>query len=102
MKPLTFALALIALAATACSAWQQQRPGVAVSQGASGSAGYTAGSRQLGAGMLGDQDALCELNRRLQSARAPDERQAMMEQFLPDMSPEMREWHLKQMQERCQ
>jgi hypothetical protein len=108
MKPHRLVLAIIApglLAATlaACSAWQQQRPGVSVSQGSSGGAGYTAaGSRQMGAGMTDDQDAMCELNRRLLATRAPDERQAMMDKYLPDMSPEMREWHLKTMRERCE
>ena len=108
MKPLNFVLAIVApglLAATlaACGTWQQQQPGVAVNQGASGGAGYTAaGSEQLGAGMTGDEGAMCELNRRLMGARDPDARQAMMDQYLPNMSPEMRERHLRAMRERCQ
>jgi hypothetical protein len=90
---------LLAGALVACSA--TRAPGSSV--GASAAARHTAsGSQQWGAGMTGDQDALCELNRRLLSARAPDERQAMLDQYLPDMSPEMREWHLKTMRERCQ
>ncbi|MET0858328.1 MAG: hypothetical protein ABWY27_16375 [Telluria sp.] len=108
MKTFSFVLAISAaglLAATlaGCSAWQQQRPGVAVSQGDGGSAGYTAaGSEQLGAGMTGDQGAMCELNRRLLATRDPDARQAMVKQYLPNMSPELREQHLRTMRERCQ
>lgn len=107
MKALSFVLAIVPglLAGTlaGCSAWQQQQPGVAVSQGAGGGAGSTAaGSEQLGAGMTGDQGAMCELNRRLMGARDPDARQAMIKQYLPNMSPEMREQHLKTMRERCQ
>jgi hypothetical protein len=127
MQPLSFVLAIIApglLAATlaACSNWPghegresagQPRSshsksgpvrGPGASAGFSGSAGATgcgAGSGQMGSGMTADHAALCELNRRIASAR-PNERQAMLDQYLPDMSPEMREQRLAMMREQCQ
>jgi hypothetical protein len=123
MKPLSFAVAIIApglLAGTlaACSAWQEhagQEPGAAPrsrasesphrplgGRGGSGAAGSTgSGSGQMGAGMLSEQAALCELSRRIMDAHSPEERQFMIDQYLPDLSPEMREWRLQQMREQC-
>jgi hypothetical protein len=55
----------------------------------------------MGSGMIVDQAAMCELNRRISSA-PPEERQAMLEQYMPGMSPDMREQHLAMMRARCQ
>jgi hypothetical protein len=52
-------------------------------------------------GMTSDQAAMCELNRRISSARNPDERASLLEKYLPGMSPDMREQHLEMMRERC-
>jgi hypothetical protein len=119
MKPFSFVLAIIAsslLAGTlnGCSTSTQHRSqspsgpirGPGASAGGSGSAGATgsgsgAGSEQMGSGMIVDQAAMCELNRRISSA-APQERQAMLEQYMPGMSPDMREQHLAMMRARCQ
>jgi hypothetical protein len=118
MKPLAVMLAIIApglLAGTlaACSAKQEHRSsgsqspsgpvrGPGASAGGSGAAGSTgSGSGQTGAGMPSDQAALCELSRRIMDARSPEERLFMMDLYLPDMSPEMREWHLQQMRKQC-
>jgi hypothetical protein len=127
MKAFSFVLAIIApglLAGTlaACSTWPghegresaathrgsagQSPPvrGPGASAGASGSAGSTGsggGSEQMGSGMTADQAAMCELNRRISSA-TPGERQAMLDQYMPGMSPEVREQHLAMMRERCQ
>jgi hypothetical protein len=119
MKPLSFVLAilapgLLAGALAGCSASQQhgsvsQSPGgpmrgPGASAGGSGAAGSTHfgyGCSPLGAGMTADQVAMCELNRRITSARTPQERQAMLDQYLPGMSPEARARRLQMMQERC-
>jgi hypothetical protein len=45
---------------------------------------------------------MCALNRRIMAARTPEERQAIAEQAMPNMSPESRERHLLMMQQRCQ
>jgi hypothetical protein len=128
MKPLRFVLSTVApalLAGTlaACSTWPghegqkatpKQRSGVSQSpsgpmrgpgssSGSTGGSGSTgSGSEQMASGMTGDQAAMCELNRRIASARSPAERQAMMDLYLPGMTAEMREQHLKMMGERCQ
>jgi hypothetical protein len=127
MKPHTFVLAIIApglLAGVlaACSTWpgherqetgatrqgsaSQSPPirGPGASAGCSGMAGSTGsgrGSGLLGPGMTGDQAAMCELNRRISSARNADERASLLERYLPGMSPDMREQHLEMMRERC-
>jgi hypothetical protein len=127
MKPPAFVVAIIAPcllagALAGCSTWQghqgaasaarngtsQSRTGLlcgaAASAGGGGSAGTTGsgpGSEQMGSGMTGDQAAMCELNRRIAIA-TPDQRQAMLEQYLPGMSPDLREQHLAMMREQCQ
>ena len=69
--------------------------------GSAGATGSSAGSEQMGSGMTGDQGAMCELNRMIASA-TPEQRQAMLEQYLPNMSPDAREQRLAMMRERCQ
>jgi hypothetical protein len=123
MKPRSFVVAIIApglLAGTlaACSASQEHAGretgaahrssasdspnGPLRGHGGSGAAGSTgSGPGEMGAGMLSEQAALCELSRRITEARSPQERQFMMDQYLPDLSPEMREWRLQQMREQC-
>lgn len=46
--------------------------------------------------------AMCTFNQRLQRARTPEERQAILAQAMPDMLPEEREQHLLTMQRQCQ
>jgi hypothetical protein len=127
MKPHTFVLAIIApglLAGTlaGCSTWpghegqesaatrqgsaSRSPPirGPGASAGCSGTAGSTGSSRAagvLGPGMTSDQAAMCELNRRISGARTAEERESLIEKYLPGMSPDLREQHLKMMRERC-
>lgn len=130
MKPrsLLFAFAAPALVAgmlSGCSSWpwhggergpggtQGAAPmrGPEASAGESGTAGsgtgYGQGRTGPGAGrlgmggMMGDHNAMCELNRRLMAARTAEERQAMLERYMAGMSPETREQRLRMMRERC-
>jgi hypothetical protein len=49
----------------------------------------------------GNAEAMCELQRRITAARTPEERQALMERYLPGMSQSMQERHLARMQQLC-
>jgi hypothetical protein len=49
-----------------------------------------------------DQRTMCELHRRLMAARSQDERQALIAQAMPGMSPSMQQQHLDMMREQCQ
>jgi hypothetical protein len=66
------------------------------SSGASGAAGATSTGAPL------DQQSMCELQRRVSAARTPEERQALLEQAMPGMTPETQERHLQMMRESCQ
>jgi hypothetical protein len=70
------------------------------SAGMSGARGGTAGAANTGAPL--DQQSMCELQRRVTAARTPEERQALLEQALPGMTPETQERHLQIMSESCQ
>jgi hypothetical protein len=56
-------------------------------------------------GNAADRDGqyeMCELDQQIMSARTPAERQAIIEQAMPNMPQESRERHLQMMQQRCQ
>jgi len=61
------------------------------------------GYMQGGTGQMGvaDQETLCSTYRRMMAARTPEERQAMMDQPMRSMSPEMQQRHLQMMAEQC-
>jgi hypothetical protein len=65
-----------------------------------GAAGTSGGAGATGAG--GEQQAMCDLHRRLMGARSPEQRQAMIEQAMPEMSPEMQDRQLQIMRQQCQ
>jgi hypothetical protein len=44
---------------------------------------------------------MCALNQKLRDARTPEERQAIAEKAMPNMSPESREQQIRMMQQRC-
>jgi hypothetical protein len=48
-----------------------------------------------------DALAMCDLNRQISEANTPEERRALVERVLPNMTPQERERHVKMMQERC-
>ncbi len=105
----TMFVVLVAGALTACQSWQPRGPeqpppqrGVGTGAGSSGSAGSgTAAGSGEHMGMQGQQD-MCKLHQQMMSARTPEERQAIMEQAMPDMPRESRERHLQMMQQMCQ
>jgi hypothetical protein len=66
------------------------------SAGSTGAAGASSSGAQL------DQQTACELQRRVSSARTPEERQALMDQAMPGMAPETQERHMQMMREGCQ
>ncbi|TFW29000.1 hypothetical protein [Massilia horti] len=69
--------------------------------------GGAIGSSQIGAtaAMPGpgrtDAARMCAQQRRLDSANTPEEREALINQFLPGMSAQMRDQHLQAMQQLC-
>jgi hypothetical protein len=104
-------LLLVAGTLAACQPWQARAPdhnpppphrGVGTGAGSSGSAGSGTGA---GNGHVMGKDSwygMCALNQRLMDARTAEERQAIAEQAMPNMSQESRERHLLMMQRRCQ
>jgi hypothetical protein len=111
MKAILF---LLAGTLAACQPYQASAPdhtpppphrGVGTGAGSSGSAGSAGSGAGAGAGHMMGKDSwygMCALNRRIMAARTPEERQAIAEQAMPNMSPESRERHLLMMQLRCQ
>jgi hypothetical protein len=102
-------LVLLVGTLAACQSWQAHAPehppphrGAETGAGTSGSAGSGTTS---GGGETADIESrqhMCELSRRITNAHTPDERQALMEQAMPDMSQELRERHLQMMGQGCE
>lgn len=78
----------------------QQHRGPMTSAGSSSAGSATASGAGEKAGE-GSWYGMCEINRRVQQARTPEERQAILAEAMPDMLPEAREHHLHMMQQRC-
>jgi hypothetical protein len=106
------AVALLAGMLAACGTWPglQQAPVAnaetsAVEGSGSGSGAgraYDYGSGRLAMGdMTGDRQAMCELNRRMRTARTPEARQAVTDKYMGTMSPESRHHLLQMMREQC-
>jgi hypothetical protein len=109
-----FMLLPLAVALTACQSGQMRAPEQpspprdgAAAMGASGSAG--SGTASGSGASYGGETAgiatwqeMCAQSRRIMSAPTPEARQAMMEQAMPDIAPEMRERHLEMMRKGCQ
>jgi hypothetical protein len=78
-------------------------PGIGTS-GAAGrdSSGSTGSAGAASSGAPLDQQSMCELQRRVTAARTPEERQALLEQAMPGMSPETQQRHLQMMSQSCQ
>lgn len=102
---------LLAGALAACQSWQASAPahhgppphrGAGASAGSSGMAGSATASGDGTQPAMGAHHAMCTLNQRLQQARTPEERQAILAEAMPGMLPEERERHLLMMQRHCQ
>lgn len=62
----------------------------------------TGGSASAGAtGSAQGQRGMCDLHHQVMAARTREERQALLDQTMHGMSPEMRERHMQMMWERC-
>jgi hypothetical protein len=110
MKAILF---LLAGTLAACQPYQASAPdhtpppphrGAGTGAGSSGSAGSEGSGAGLGAEHMMGKDSwygMCALNQKLRDARTPEERQAIAEKAMPNMSPESREQHIRMMQQRC-
>ena len=113
MKTMLVLLFPLAAALTACQSGQMRAPeespphrDAATAAGTRGSAGSGTAS---GAGSpyggetvgITKWQEMCAQSRRIMSAPTPEARQAMMEQAMPDISPDMRERHLELMRKSC-
>jgi hypothetical protein len=99
---------------TACQPWQAHAPehppphrGVETGAGASGSAGSGTASgagSSYGAGTAGitRRQEMCALSQRIMSAPTPEERQALLEQAMPDVPQSVREGQLDIMRQGCE
>jgi hypothetical protein len=116
MKTMLVLLFPLAVALTACQSGQMRAPeespphhDAATAAGTSGSAGSGTASGSGSGPTYGGETAgvdkwqeMCAQSRRIMSAPTPEARQAMMEQAMPTISPEMRERHLEMMRKSCQ
>ena len=106
----------LAVALTACQSGQMRAPeespphrdAATAAAGTSGSAGSGTASGSGSGSAYGGETAgidkwqeMCAQSRRITSAPTPEARQAMLEQAMPDISPEMRERHLEMMRKSC-
>lgn len=51
-------------------------------------------------GMM-DMNAMCDMHKKMMSAKTPKERKLMMDERMKSMSPEMMEKHMAMMEEQC-
>jgi len=126
-RPKALVAALLAVAALAgCAATQQKgreapsRGGVSQEehrahhpQGATAqppaSTGAGTAARQGGmmggqGGMMGgqmDMKSMCDMHEKMKRSRTPQERSAMMDDTMKNMTPEMRQRHLEMMERQC-
>lgn len=58
-------------------------------------------SSQMGMMSSMDMKSMCDMHRKMMGSKSPAEREAMMEQRMPSMSPEMRRQHMEMMDAKC-
>jgi hypothetical protein len=80
------------------------RPAGGAPQGSSAS-GITgsgnAGAYGTGESGSADMQAMCALQQRLKAAHSEHERQAILDQAMPGMTPDLRQQHLEMLREQC-
>lgn len=99
---------LLAVALTACQSQStggdhQQPPqhrGASTGAGPSGAGAATMSGKGERAG-VGSWYGMCELNQKITNARSAQERQAILEQAMPNTSQETREQQMQMMQQSC-
>lgn len=69
----------------------------------SGTSASSMSKNRDSADMMGGMDmkAMCDNHKNMMNARTPAERDAMMDQHMKSMSPEMRQKHMSMMDARC-
>jgi hypothetical protein len=92
----------VVLALTGCATvqdaqHQQHHPESATSQ-APGA--MSSGPSDMPMGMM-DMKAMCDMHEKMMNAKTPEERRAMMDERMKNMSPEMMQKHMEMMQEQC-
>jgi len=98
----SFAAILLASAAlSGCAALREQHAQHHPEAASTGSQGTMGRGGQMG--MMGNMDmkSMCEMHDRMMSARTPEERSAMMNERMKNMSPEMRERQVEMMRQQC-
>ncbi len=87
-------ISLLLLALTGCAATRGQdaAPSTDVHQGRGGMQGQQ--------GMMMDMQAMCDMHKQQMAGKSPQERQAMMDERMRSMSPEMRT-RMQAMMEQC-
>jgi hypothetical protein len=55
----------------------------------------------MGQGGQMDMKSMCDLHERMKNAATPQERSAMMNQYMGNMTPEMRQRHFQMMEQQC-
>lgn len=58
----------------------------------------SSGDAQMG---MMDKQAMCDMHKKMMSAKTPEERRSMMDDRMKTMSPEMMQKHMQMMQEQC-
>lgn len=106
MKPIfssvgifTVALAIAALMGCAADQYAQHHPNAAASQ-ATEAMSSGSGSADEKMNMM-DMKAMCDMYQKMMSAKTPEERRAMMNERMKNMSPEMMQKHMDMMQAQC-
>lgn len=98
--PLTAILAVATL--TACATGRGDMP----RENRAGTSASTAPGTMMGpssGGSMGEMDkqSMCDMYTRMMNARTPEERQAMMNENMKNMSPQMREQRMEMMRQQC-
>lgn len=118
LKPALFSGALVAAITLAgCTGMQHRGPhgGMMGQGGTTGQGGQMGqggmmmgqggqmgqGGMMMGQGGQMDMKSMCAMHERMKSARTPQERSAMMDQYMTNMTPEMRQRHMEMLERQC-
>jgi hypothetical protein len=55
----------------------------------------------MGQGSGMDMKSMCDMHQKMKNARTPQERSALMGDYMKNMTPEMRQRHLEMMEHHC-
>ena len=79
------------------------QPSAATGAGTAGMQGGMMGGQggMMGQGGQMDMKSMCDMHQRMKNARTPQERGAMMNETMKNMTPEMRQRHFEMMEQHC-